>query len=666
MRYRNVALGVGVFIFLIQFSFSVFAACAANDIFLKSNAENAHGATCSSGSSYSFPVSWGSNQLSSCNPPGNPTNVVIRLSADNNAHAELPTGTTSGYQDVCFGNLQCGTAPSPGYVCVYSLSDATNAHIGSCGFYVNNVYCFGAGPPLCNNNGSCDPGENNANCPGDCPGAGTCPDPDADITAPPATAGCDVFGVTGDINFSQQQAKDDTCFDYLWNFGDGVTFTTWNATHQYGGTGQRTVALTVTRKNDGKVSRDEQQILIVDGRKDFVPQGTNFVCARISDPREGDIFNTSQYVLFSGNKSFAVEKYNNGNDKLKCKAGPCPDCVLNPDGSGASSCSGSDNDILDIDNVKTNLDNDNGWQALNFLWEFGDGSRYYNLSINGSIYNKLFASPGTYLNKLTVLSAADSSVNGTDSVTIGVELAPGCYNNKKLFVDNLGNEFPTNTDTNGDGISDFAQCGGLDGDPAITGDNCCAGSGGWRCYGSDPADTDPVKRNHCAKDLPPGFCSGIFSCSNYSAQATCEADECGVRDNGGFVAPDGWVIVEGSCRCLWNSTTSICASRCNINQSYPKKGSPGVGDCIKTYTQGPCVSGQFLLSWIASLAGINDPGGVIAGALGCTADSKTYSCGRIAKLAFFTLKNVIAVIILLAAFYLIMNRKKIHKRFAKT
>lgn len=677
MRIQVLAVGIA---FLIMNFFSVLVVaqaggCSPTDIFLKSSDENAHGADCGSGSSYTFPVSWGNIQTRSCLPPGNPRNVVIRLSSADNAHAEVPYGNATytldpSYIDICFGDLECDRTDDPVDTCMYSLSSTNNAHIGTCSNtnYPIKVYCSSAsgGAPVCGNgvleaSEQCDDGNtaNGDGCSSTCTNeTSTCPDPVARMVSPPTTANCDVFGALANVSFRQSQPEDNTCFNYRWDIGNGVFFTTWNASYVYPTTGQRHITLTVTRIGDGMTSMDERDLLIVNTTGD---NGIRFVCAKISAPQEGDVFNTTQYILFSGNQSFALEKYSEGgNDKLRCLAGACPLCITNPDGTVDSPCPGQKQ--ITLNTGWTDLDQPAAWSNLNFLWEFGDGQVYFNLSINGSIYNKLFARAGTYLNKLTVMIADDPSINGSDSVTIGVELAPGCHNGKRTFVDALGNEFQTNQETSpGSGVSTFNQCGGLDGNPATPGDNCCAGSEGWRCE-DNPAALGNYSR--CVRDLPPGFCSMIFSCGNYSTQADCNADLCGAAEPGGVVGV-GCIIGSGRCRCMWNTTISACVSRCDVNCSFPKFGTPGnPGDCIKTYTQGPCVNQQFVLSWVASLAGVLPPT-ESAASLGCVPGSRTYPCGRVARLAFFTLRNVIGVVVLLAAFYLIINRKKIAQRFGK-
>ena len=67
------------------------------------------------------------------------SNKVLRLSADTNAHAEVPSGTVYTTTDICYGDLSCvsttGSCPVENPIEVFSLSDTTNAHIGAFGDY---------------------------------------------------------------------------------------------------------------------------------------------------------------------------------------------------------------------------------------------------------------------------------------------------------------------------------------------------------------------------------------------------------------------------------------------------------------------------------------------------------------------------------------------------
>ena len=601
--------------------------CQDNEIFLLSSPENAHGANCTVGSLYNQSgVIKGWTSPSSTSRVCDGSNLVIRLSpGSNNSHAEFPSSNPS-YENVCYGNMRCGTDPLFG-PCFYKLSSATNAHIGSCSSsYPITVYCrdnLGSGSPIT---------------------TGGCPSPQASINLPLNKTSCDAYGSSTNVKFNQTQLQDDTCYNYQWDFGDGTQATTWETTHTYSSHGQKLVILTVSSKDGGKVSQDTREILVVAGNP-----GDKFVCAKIRSPQQSNNFKTGEFALYSGNQSYALQV--NPGGQLKCLAGECPSKLKNPDGTDSSTNIGAGGwGVANDENTK--------WGELSFIWEFGDGNVFKGDSYTGSSIDKAYASPGTYLTKLTVFLKNNPSLNnGTDNVTVQINLGPGCYNQRTLFIDTSGNQYATNAENApGSGISTFAQCFGLDGDVNTESDNCCAGTQGWTCQKSGP------NINHCVKDASTlNFCSSIDNCGNYTTQADCNADLCGIVSSGG-VTGDCRIIGTGSVHCFWN--LNRCSENASSQDACRGRGEtfdPGA-DCIKNFTMTSCSANQFILSWVTSMFGVTPAQKAL---LGCTDGQKAYSCGRVAKLAFFTLRNTVGVIMLLIAFYLIINRKKISKKLQK-
>lgn len=580
--------------------------CGANDAFLKSKDNNAHAATCDyTGSNY-LGVNAGVAGTRLCDG----SNGVIRLyKYNNNTHAARPdiAAPNPDYFDVCYGNLRCDINPGTGN-CLYSISNDSNAHVADCGFAnYQNIYCSGS--------------------------SGGCPSPSAEILAPPETGGCDIFGIADIINFSQKQANDGTCFDYHWDFGDGTTSIDWSTNHQYSTTGQKNVILTVTRKSDGVVSKDEINLLIVDTA---APIGTKYACAMISDPDEGDSFAVKEYVLFNGSLSYAVERLDSGSSKFKCIAGACPACILNPTGSGASSCTGSSREIADPDNIRNKLDNSGGWSNLNFSWDFGDGTKY---SGNGFDFIKTwnpYKTAGNYIGKLAVIIANDASVSGSDEVGFKITREPGCSQDKTIYVDSNGNEIST--------LDPNYYC-----DPNTP---CCPM--GYTCNSSLKCDYNSTQDN---------FCRTISYCSDYLDSDACKRDAC-PRQSACTGSSDDFTIIDNG-NCFWNATASIkCQSNCSL---IAKRNPYGPAyDCRKTYSQTPCTNSYFTLSWIADIVPVpSDPVMLAELQSICTTGSQSFSCGKVAKLAFFSLRNALGVVLLLIAFYLIINRKKISKKMGR-
>jgi len=128
---------------------------------------------------YQTKICWSTSGTHECT--GN--NLILRLSSQINAHAQTKDYIGTPYSiDVCFGDLECisteaGICDSD-YTEIARLSSETNAHVSLDGSYTTLICCKGTGQqPTCDDDGTCDHGETNTNCPNDCPivcGDGTC------------------------------------------------------------------------------------------------------------------------------------------------------------------------------------------------------------------------------------------------------------------------------------------------------------------------------------------------------------------------------------------------------------------------------------------------------------------------------------------------------------
>ena len=153
-----------IFLGVILFSAGVFAECSPSDRIMRiSGTSNAHGEEYdfsgleSSSTGYIdicysdiFGQGYGGAVSHVCETDG--SNLVLRLSADTNAHAEGPAG--SNYlTKVCYSGLtNCRLASScnTGETEIIRLSGVTNAHLAEEGYsgYSNMICCGGAGPPI--------------------------------------------------------------------------------------------------------------------------------------------------------------------------------------------------------------------------------------------------------------------------------------------------------------------------------------------------------------------------------------------------------------------------------------------------------------------------------------------------------------------------------------
>jgi hypothetical protein len=157
------------------------------ELFAISSVTNAHAERWDGDGNYSEEICY-YNYFSGIYNPGDPTphdchgNVVLGISASTNAHVEGPENSTSGYDDVCFGDLSC-FLQLPGLDCndpplgsndysiIVSLDADTNTHPSLTNISSRSLCCKSTSgtDPICNYNGICEEerGETPLNCP-DC------------------------------------------------------------------------------------------------------------------------------------------------------------------------------------------------------------------------------------------------------------------------------------------------------------------------------------------------------------------------------------------------------------------------------------------------------------------------------------------------------------------
>jgi len=146
--------GIIIFGLILLLGISFISAAEGDDIILRLSSEtNAHGEVWD-GTEYNTLIRYSDQFIFGKTYTGtNPhdctgSNVVLRLSTTTNAHAEAPSFSTDGYQDICYGKLECkaveGNCES-GEKCVVELSSLTNAHLsfalGCDGTYPIKICC---------------------------------------------------------------------------------------------------------------------------------------------------------------------------------------------------------------------------------------------------------------------------------------------------------------------------------------------------------------------------------------------------------------------------------------------------------------------------------------------------------------------------------------------
>jgi len=170
-----------LFVGMISFSDADTSCNTARDRILRiSSTSNAHGEVYNGAGNYNEEICF--SQLFGQDTPTNPRdcdpnglNHIVSLSDATNAHAR--TGGSNAYlTDVCYKDLRCisrNNNCNEGETEILSLSSFTNAHleIASGVNYDYLICCIYADDdvPDCDEDDICDPGENNNNCPSDCP-----------------------------------------------------------------------------------------------------------------------------------------------------------------------------------------------------------------------------------------------------------------------------------------------------------------------------------------------------------------------------------------------------------------------------------------------------------------------------------------------------------------
>jgi len=123
------------------------AACNdVNTIFKMDYLSNAHGSLYNIANDYAYKVCCIGMEGNTCE--ADDSNIVMRLSAEDNAHAQQASIGTYP-EKVCFGNVECNyttttqscTDLDPSYICIASMNATDNTHLGDCDAYSIKICC---------------------------------------------------------------------------------------------------------------------------------------------------------------------------------------------------------------------------------------------------------------------------------------------------------------------------------------------------------------------------------------------------------------------------------------------------------------------------------------------------------------------------------------------
>lgn len=149
-------------------------------------------------------------------------------------------------------------------------------------------------------------------------------------------------------------------------------------------------------------------------------------------------------------------------------------------------------------------------------------------------------------------------------------------------------------------------------------------------------------------------CLTIDFCSDYTDQTNCELDACNAADSITQVDCSDPSI---GCMCWWDTETGTC------NDGWGITNGTDTGTCqITQNTADDCSDGFLSFTWIGTWIGAIIPEEKAK----CEAGgSETIPCPAQIQLPFFSLGNVIAIILLAIIIYIIISMRKTHKKKRK-
>ncbi len=483
--------------------------------------------------------------------------------------------------------------------------------------------------------------------------------PVAEIVSPEK---CSIYFTDEVISFNQTSYDVDDNLTVEWDFGDGQTSYEYNTTHFYTTGGQKTIILTVTDER-GLQDDDMITVLIIDANI----EGEKYVCGDINDPEWGEE-RQSLEILFNASESYAINA--SGCDGstcmiINCLAGDCK-----------QETAISQIPVLGFPNWA-------GFDNLNFSWTFDDGTSYRGEGFEGAVFRKLFDQPGVHQSSLNISINPGGSTETKFLIRLITECQRDVVTGDVIWWDDVG--FPHDTLD----PLEFGVC--LGENQLLDPPNCCPA--GYACIetiGGDPYSA--------ICQVSEAECSDIVACDDYTDQPTCQNDTCGVAFSqpgntcGGIVEVDAICGAEyftsrgDACRCEWNGTS--CQHKVDL-WSTIYDNFPVIHSCSETTEHGECVDSIMSVRAVGSIIwnetyiaelqvtpqselppdfpfGGSEAqiraylDGVCAPLAGLCGSYKGISlCGKpLVRLDFFTLKNLIIAVCIIAIIYAIWLAKK--------
>jgi len=558
-------------------------------------------------------------------------NKVIRLSSATNAHAEGPAGTTSGYQDVCFGDLACtlkDNSCAADEKAVASLSSVSNTHItiGSDSAYTKKICCKissgMAGSTSIKHRG--------------------------------------IYFTNTDILFDYTPIQQGASISWMIESSNqneqDISVNEKRFTRKFAAPGQRTITIKETAGN--KLPIETQiAILVVDGLN-------NGMFVFIEKPKhEQKVLSNELKVDYAGEESYLIQLAGSSCTRtISCISGNCP--ILSE--NAPAGCTNK----ISVTGTPKNFGN------LKFKWSFPFSDKIESIEGEGDAFSKgteKYPSPGNYRIDL-LLKYPSGNIEQlfqrkfslwSGSCKDGV--CAICQDNgaSLAIIDNEGKVIQTYP-TADSIMGEKPACAGADG-LVSTSDDCCPSGQTCRlAQGSIKAGCIPNPEIDECKDYQNvNDCNNDINNVGNGMKIQTILDPLRGQISCGNVYSANSCMYRITCRCQWDAAPGAgnqpyCAIQRSDEKTNDKctSGPGDLGKCnYKSSDQSSCENGFKTIKIEATyINGATAPPW-------CQNKEVTIPCGRsVLELSFFGLWQAAAALLVIIAAYLIIEKMKKKKR----